>query len=159
MIQQLAMQANLLANTGTYICLGNNESLFMDVHDINPIPVGGATTPKDKMQITYCRRMRYLPMPWEDGSRTHMQPWYAHPNVVGCMLSPESIMAALPDITSWYQEGFRDSSNPGILCFRNAKDVTVLKVTMQKQTVCIMAVLMHCPLATIQFRSVALTVP
>jgi hypothetical protein len=42
-------------------------------------------------------------------------------------------MAASPNITSWYQEGFCDGSNPGILCFRNAEDVTVLKVTMQKQ--------------------------
>ena len=44
-------------------------------------------------------------------------------------------MAALPDITSLYQEGFCDGDglSPGILCFCNAKDVTVLKVTMQKQ--------------------------
>jgi hypothetical protein len=126
------MQANLLADTGANICLGNNKSLFVDVHNIDPIPIGIATTPKDEMQITYCRWMDYLPMLREDGS-THMQPWYVHPDTVGCMLSPESIMAALPDITSWYQEGFHDGSNPGILCFHNAKDVTVLKVTMQKQ--------------------------
>ncbi len=93
------MQANLLANTGANICLGNNESLFVDVQDINPILVGVATTPMDEMQITYCHRMGYLPMLQEDGS-THMQPWYVHPDAVGCMLSPESIMAALPDITS-----------------------------------------------------------
>jgi hypothetical protein len=130
-VRQLAMQANLLANTGANICLGNDESLFVDMHDINPIPVGVATTPKDAMQITYCRRMGYLPMLRKDGS-THMQPWYIHPNVVGCMLSPESIMAASPDITSWYQEGFRDKLSPGILCFCNAVGITVLKVTMQK---------------------------
>ncbi len=75
--------------------------------------------------------MGYLPMLREDGS-TYMQPWYVHSNAVGCMLSPESIMAASPDITSWYQEGFSDSSKPGILCFYNADDVTVLKVSMQK---------------------------
>ncbi len=33
-VRQFAMQANLLANTGANICLGNNESLFVDVHDI-----------------------------------------------------------------------------------------------------------------------------
>jgi hypothetical protein len=75
--------------------------------------------------------MGYLPMLREDGS-THMQPWYVHSDAVGCMLSPESIMAASPDITSWYQEGFSDSLKPGILCFCNADDVTVLKVSMQK---------------------------
>jgi hypothetical protein len=132
MVRQLAMQANLLANSGANICLGNDKSLFVDVHNINPIPVGIATTPKDEMQITYCRWMGYLPMLQEDGS-THMQPWYVHPNAVGCMLSPESFMAALSDITSWYQEGFHDGLNPGILCFHNAVDVTVLNVTMQKQ--------------------------
>ncbi len=132
MVQQLTMQVNLLANTGANICLGNNKSLFVDMHGINPILVGIATTPKNEMQITYCCWMGYLPMLWEDGS-THMQPWYVHPDVVGYMLSPESIMAASPDITSWYQEGFRDGLNPGILCFHNAEDVTVLKVTMQKQ--------------------------
>jgi hypothetical protein len=41
-------------------------------------------------------------------------------------------MAASPDITSWYQEGFRDGLSPGILCFCNAAGVTVMKVTMQK---------------------------
>jgi hypothetical protein len=132
MVRQLAMQANLLANTGANICLGNKKSLFVDMHNINPIPVGVATSSKDEVQITYCRWMVYLPMLREDGS-THMQPWYVHPHMVGCMLSPESIMAVLPYITSWYQEGFCDGSNPGILCFCNAKDVTVLKVTMQKQ--------------------------
>jgi hypothetical protein len=132
MVRQLAMQVNLLANTGANICLGNDESLFVVVHDIDPLPVGIATTPKDEMQITYCHRMGYLPILREDGS-THMQPWYVHPDAVGCMLSPESIMAALPDITSWYQEGFCDGSNPGILCSRNDEDVTVLKVTIQKQ--------------------------
>ncbi len=110
----------------------NDKSLFVDVHDINPIPVGVATTPKDAMQITYCSWMGYLPMLHEDGS-THMQPWYIHPDAVGCMLSPESIMAASLDITSWYEEGFCDNSSPGILCFRNAVGVTVLKVTMQKR--------------------------
>jgi hypothetical protein len=69
--------------------------------------LGVVTTPKDEMQITYCHQMGYLPMLREDGS-THMQPWYVDPDTVGCMLSPESIMAALPNITSWYQEGFRD---------------------------------------------------
>jgi hypothetical protein len=61
-----------------------------------------------------------------------MQPWYIHPGAVECMLSPESIMAASLDITSWYQEGFRDNPSPGILCFCNAAGVTVLKVTIQK---------------------------
>jgi hypothetical protein len=83
------------------------------------------------MQITYCCRMGYLPVLCKDGS-THMQPWYIHPDAVGCMLSPESIMAASPDITSWYQEGFRDNLSPGILCFCNAVGITVPKVTMQK---------------------------
>jgi hypothetical protein len=62
MVQRLAMQANLLANTWANICLGNDESLFVDVHDTDPIPVGVTTTPKDAMQITYCRQMGYLPM-------------------------------------------------------------------------------------------------
>jgi hypothetical protein len=75
------MQANLLANTGANICLGNDKSLFVDVHDIDPIPVGVA---KDAMQITYCRWMGYLPMLRKDGS-THMQPWYIHPNAVECI--------------------------------------------------------------------------
>jgi hypothetical protein len=126
------MQANLLANTGANICLGNDESLFVDVHNINLIPVGVATTPMDAMQVTYCRWMGYLPMLRKDGS-IHMQPWCLHPNAVGCMLSPESIMAASLDITSWYQEGFRDGLSPGILCFCNAAGVTVMKVTMQKR--------------------------
>jgi hypothetical protein len=126
------MQANLLANRGANICLGNEESLFVGVHDIDPIPVGVATTPKDAMQIPYCRRMGYLPMLRKDGL-THMQPWYIHPDAVGCMLSPESIMAASPDITSWYQEGFCDNSRPGILCVCNAAGIMALKVTMQKR--------------------------
>jgi hypothetical protein len=54
MVRQLAMQANLLADTGANICLGNDESLFVDVHNIDPIPVGVATSLKDEMQITYC---------------------------------------------------------------------------------------------------------
>jgi hypothetical protein len=49
------------------------------------------------------------------------------------MLSPESIMAASLDITSWYQEGFRDNLSPGILWFSNAASITVLKVTTQKR--------------------------
>jgi hypothetical protein len=86
------MQANLLVDTGANICLGNDKSLFVNVHDINPIPEGLATTPKNEMQITCCHWMGYLPKLREDGS-THMQPWYVHHDVVGCMLSPESIMA------------------------------------------------------------------
>jgi hypothetical protein len=125
------MTANLLANTGANICLGNNESLFVDVHDIDPAPVGIETTPKDAMQVTYCHCMGYLPMQWEDGS-INMQPWYIHPDVVGCMLSPESIMSSTPNITSWYQEGFRDSLNPGTLCFRNSDNFPVLHSTLQK---------------------------
>jgi hypothetical protein len=89
-VRQISMQANLPANMGANICLGNDESLIVDVHDINPIPIGVATTPKDAMQVTYCRRMGYLPMLCKDGS-IHMQPWYIHPNAVGCMLSPESV--------------------------------------------------------------------
>jgi hypothetical protein len=75
--------------------------------------------------------MGYLLMQCEDGS-IHMQPWFIHPNAAGCMLSPQSIMSSSPDITSWYQEGFRDSSSPGILCFRNFDNVPVLKLTLQK---------------------------
>jgi hypothetical protein len=115
----LAMTANLLANTGTSICLGNNVSLFIDLHDIDPIPIGVATTLKNAMQITYCRWMGYLPMPCEDGS-IHMQPWYIHTDALGCKLSPESIMLTSLDITSWYSEGFRGNLSPGILCFRNS---------------------------------------
>ncbi len=76
--------------------------------------------------------MGYLPTPREDGS-IHMQPWYIHHNAVGCMLSPESIMSSSLDIPSWYQEGFRDSSNPRILCFRNSGAIPVLKSTLQKR--------------------------
>jgi hypothetical protein len=152
------MQVNLLADTGANICLGNNKSLLVDVHDINPLPVGIATTPKDEMQITYCHRMGYLPILREDGS-THMQPWYVKLDGVRCMLSPESIMAALSDITSWYQESFCDGSNPGTLCFHTAKDVTVLKVTMQKQNSMFYGRTYVCPSTTIRFGSIALTVP
>ncbi len=127
----LAMTTNLLSNTGTNICLGNDKSLFIDIHNIDPIPVSLATTPKDAMQITYCHRIGYLPMPCEDES-IHMQPWYIHPDAVGCMLSPESIMSTSLDITSWYQEDFRDNSSPGILCFRNSYSIPVLNLSLQK---------------------------
>jgi hypothetical protein len=66
LVCQLSMTANLLANTGANICLGNNKSLFVDIHNIDPTPVGIPTTPKDAMQVTYCCWMGYLPMQWED---------------------------------------------------------------------------------------------
>jgi hypothetical protein len=99
LVCHLAMTANLLANTGTNLPW-QQQALIIDIHDIDPIPVGVATTPKDAMQITYCCQLGYLPMPCEDGS-IHMQPCCIHPNAVGCMLSPESIMSTSPDITSW----------------------------------------------------------
>ncbi len=131
LVCHLAMTANLLADTGATICLGNNESLLVDVHDIDPNPVSVETTPKDAMQITYCCWMGFFPMHCEDGSN-HMQPWYINPDAVGCMLLPEIIMSSSPDIISWYQEGFRDSLNLEILCFRNFNNVPVLKLTLQK---------------------------
>jgi hypothetical protein len=36
LVCRLAMIANLLANTGANVCLGNGKSLFMDLHDIDP---------------------------------------------------------------------------------------------------------------------------
>ncbi len=103
----------------------------MNIHNVDPTSVGIATTPKDAMQVTYCCWMGYLLMQQEDGS-IHMQPRYIHPNAVRCMLSPTSIMSSSPDITSWYQEGFRDSLNPGTLCFRNSNNVPVLHLILQK---------------------------
>jgi hypothetical protein len=41
-------------------------------------------------------------------------------------------MSSSPDITGWYQEGFRDSLSLGILCFRNSDNIPVLKLTLQK---------------------------
>jgi hypothetical protein len=40
-------------------------------------------------------------------------------------------MSSSPDITNWYQEGFRDRSNPGTLCFRNSNNVPVLHLILQ----------------------------
>jgi hypothetical protein len=131
LVCQLSMTANLLADTGANICLGNNKSLFVNVHDIGATSVGIATTPKDAMQVTYCHQMGYLLMQQEDGS-VHMQPWYICPDAAGCMLSPESIMSSSPDITSWYQDGFREPSNTGTLCFRNSDNDPVLHLTLQK---------------------------
>ncbi len=132
LVCRLSMTPNLFAATGANICLGNDKSLFVDVHNIDPTPVGVATTPKDAIQVTYCHQMGYLPMQREDGS-IHMQPWYIHPDVAGCMLSPESIMSSSPDITNLYQEGFRDGSNQGTLCFRNSNNVPVLHLTLQRR--------------------------
>jgi hypothetical protein len=37
MVRGLAMQVNLLADTGANICLGKDKSLFVDMHDIDPL--------------------------------------------------------------------------------------------------------------------------
>ncbi len=50
MVQRLAMQVNLLANTEANICLGNDESLLLDVHDINPLLVGICSRPLGQPQ-------------------------------------------------------------------------------------------------------------
>jgi hypothetical protein len=60
LVHRLAIIANLLANTGANICLDIIESFFVDIHDIGPTPVEVATTPKNAIQITYCRWMGYL---------------------------------------------------------------------------------------------------
>ena len=106
-----------LADTGANCCLCQDESIPVGVHSITPVPIGVATAPENKTNVTYCNRMGYLPLTRTDNT-THMQPFYCTPKASGVIMYPECVMTMSPTSLNGFKQDIEIRTSPVTLCSR-----------------------------------------
>ena len=117
-----------LSDTGSNICLTNNESILTDVKDIDPVSVGVAVA--STAALTPCVKKGYLPMPLTDGS-IHMQMFLLHADASDTIISPECIMRSDAKFRKWAQIGHQDDT-AGTLTFYGKADAVLLTLPVTK---------------------------
>jgi hypothetical protein len=82
-----------LADSGANVCITNDPSLLIDVVEIDPIPLGMATSlPNAPTNPTsLCTHKGFLPMALLDGS-IHYQPFLVNRNATDTIISPENVL-------------------------------------------------------------------
>ena len=118
-----------MADTGANVCITSDESILIDVVDIDPIPLGVAVKSSD-VSASLCTRRGFLPIPLLDGSY-HYQPFLVNPNASDTILSPAHVMWTSDRIKKWCQSGSKDPLAVDTLSFMNAdgNDLLVLPLT------------------------------
>jgi len=91
-----------LSDTGSNICLTNNERILTDVEDIDPVSVGVAVS--STATLMPCVKKGYLLMPLADGS-IHMQMFLIHTDASDTIILPECIMRSDAKFRKWAQIG------------------------------------------------------
>ena len=118
-----------MADSGANVCITSDESILIDVVDIDPIPLGVAVKSSD-VTASLCTRKGFLPIPLLDGSY-HYQPFLVNPNASDTILSPAHVMWSSNRIKKWQQSGSKDTLVVDTLSFMDAagNDLLVLPLT------------------------------
>ena len=118
-----------MADTGANVCITSDESILVDVVDIDPIPLGVAVKSSD-INASLCTRRGLLPIPLLDGTY-HYQPFLVNANASDTILSPAHVMWSSNRIKKWQQSGSKDPSVVDTLSFMDAdgNDLLVLPLT------------------------------
>ena len=121
--------ATSMADSGANVCVTNGPSILIDVIDIDPVPLGVATT-STPTTSTFCTKQGYLPIPLLDGSY-HYQPFLYNAHATETILSPAHVMWSSPSIASWCQSGSKDPSAVDTLTFMDSagNNLLVLPLT------------------------------
>ena len=127
--QQSPPSSSSMADTGANVCITSDESILIDVVDIDPIPLGVAVKSSD-ITASLCSRKGFLQIPLLDGSY-HYQPFLVNPNASDTILSPAHVMWSSHRITKWQQSGSKDPLVVDTLLFMDAdgNDLLVLPLT------------------------------
>ena len=113
-----------MADTGANVCITNDESILVDVVDIDPIPLGVAVKSLDSV-ASLCTRRGLLPIPLLDGTY-HYQPFLVNANASDTILSPAHVMWSSKRIAKWQQSGSKDPLVVDTLSFMDADDNNLL---------------------------------
>jgi hypothetical protein len=97
-----------LADSGANVCFTNDPSLLIDVIEINPVPLGVATSlPNAPTNPTsLCTHKEFLPMALLHGS-IHYQPFLVNHDATDTIISPENILNNNHWFHWWTQAGHK----------------------------------------------------
>lgn len=113
--QSLSAKPNLV-DGGANVCVTGDLGLLLDVVDIPPSKISVALDSGPTSFDDCITKHGLLPLSLTDGS-TYYQSCYYCANMVETIVSPSAILSSSDVFVRWTQEGFKDDTIPGTICF------------------------------------------
>jgi hypothetical protein len=105
-----------LIDSGSNICVTGELGLLLDAVDVAPFKIS-ITLEGDPSSFNDCiTKQGLLPLSLPDGT-TYYQTCFYCANMVETIISPSAILASSNVFVQWTQEGFKDRTIPGRICF------------------------------------------
>ncbi|KAL7538057.1 LOW QUALITY PROTEIN: hypothetical protein ACHAXR_008252 [Thalassiosira sp. AJA248-18] len=133
----------LMSDTGANVSVKETAEGLLNVHDIDPVPVGLALT-GDTSDTSHppCTQMGYLPLLREDGTQ-HLQPFLINPAASETIMSPDSVLHSSAEFAYFKQVGYK-GNHPGFLQFFSFDDTLLLQLELRHHNG-----LYYCPITSI----------
>ncbi len=117
---------NRMVNGGSNVCVTGDLSSLVDVVDIDPIPILVALEGSSSSYNNCLTKRGFLPLSLSNGT-SYFQMCYYCANLVETIISPAAVLSSSDVFFSWTQEGFRDPSIPGSLCFTSQDGLRLMQ--------------------------------
>jgi hypothetical protein len=105
-----------LIDGGSNICVTGELGLLLDVVDVAPFKISVALEGNPSSFDDCITKQGLLPLSLSDGT-TYYQTCFYCANMVETIISPSAILASSNVFVQWTQEGFKDHTIPGRICF------------------------------------------
>jgi hypothetical protein len=115
-INELAPKSAKMVDGGSNVCVTGDLGLLLDVMDIDPFAVSVALEGAPSSYDDCITKQGLLLLTLADGT-TYYQTCFYFTNMVKAIISPSAILASSDTFVQWNQEGFKDPTIPGHLCF------------------------------------------
>jgi hypothetical protein len=109
-------KSNCMVDGGSNVCVTGDLGILLNVIDINLVAILVALDRGPPSLGDCITKWGLLPLTLANGP-TYYQMCFYCTNIVGTIISPAAILAASDVFIRWNQEGYKDPSVPGSICF------------------------------------------